>query len=74
MRLAGVFVPKCTGKTGRERAEMWEACSMIGKAAEEAGKAKDREWLRGLRERVGREGRDALEVERWIGVVEKGGR
>jgi len=74
MRLAGVFVPRCTGKTGVERAEMWEGCGMIGKAAEEAGKARDGEWLRGLRERVGREGRDALEVERWIGVVQKGGR
>lgn len=71
LRLAGVFVGKCTGVGSRERAEMWEKCGMVAKAAEEAGKARDVEWLRGLRERVG-DGREALEVERWIGVVGKG--
>lgn len=71
LRLAGVFVAKCTGVTSRERAEMWEKCGMIGKAAEEAGKSRDAEFLQGLRERVAG-GREALEVERWIGVVSKG--
>jgi hypothetical protein len=70
-RLAGVFVPKCTSKTARERAEMYEQCGMIAKAAEEAGKSKDGEWLQGLRDRVG-DGREALEVEKWLGVVRKG--
>lgn len=72
MRLAGVFVPKCTGLSVRQRAEMWEKCGNITRAAEEAGKGKEGEWLEGLRERVS--GRDVIEVEKWLSVLAKGGK
>lgn len=72
MRLAGVFVAKCTGLGVKQRAEMWEKCGMIGRAAEEAGKGREGEWLEGLRERVG--GRDVIEVEKWLSVLAKGGK
>lgn len=69
LRLAELFVPKCTGLDVRERIEMYVKCGAIVKAAEEAGKAKDLEALLELRTKAGE--RDAVEVERWISVVQK---
>ena len=70
-RLAGgVFVPKCSGASARERAEMYVRCGMVGKAGEEAVRAKDREFLEELRGRVG-EG-DRVEVERCVAMLERG--
>ena len=69
VRLAGVFVPKCTAVGHKDRIEMWIKCGLAGKAAEEAGKAKDLEALLELRTRV--TDRDAGEVERWINVLQK---
>jgi hypothetical protein len=70
LRVAGLFVPKCTGLTARERVEMWVKCGMVGKAVEEAARAKDLEGLRDLRGKAGP--RELGEVERLIGQVEGG--
>ena len=67
-RVAGVFVPKCTGLSHKERMEMFVKCGLVGKAAEEALKAKDLEGLKELRSKAA--GRDAQEVERAIKVLE----
>jgi hypothetical protein len=69
LRVAGLFVPKCTGLTTKERVEMWVKCNMVGKAAEEAGKAKEMTTLLELRSRAGE--RDGAEVERWIGILQR---
>jgi hypothetical protein len=69
VRLAGVFVPKCTGVGHRDRVEMWVKCGLGAKAAEEAGRAKDLEGLKELRGKVAE--RDVGEVERWINVLGK---
>lgn len=69
LRLAGVFVPKCTGVGVKERIDMWVKCNMVGKAAEEAGKAKDLQALMELRTKAS--DRDVVEVERWIGILQK---
>ncbi|KAB8343224.1 hypothetical protein FH972_022814 [Carpinus fangiana] len=70
-KLAGsVFVPKCTGLTPRERADMYLRCGMIAKAAEEGAKAKDGEFLESLRGKA--QGREVAEVERLINVLAKG--
>jgi len=68
-RLAGnVFVPKCTGLTPRERSEMLVKCGMVGKAAEELGRARDVEGLEALR------GKGGAEVDRVIAGLIKGKR
>lgn len=67
-RIAGLFVPKCTGLIHKERMEMFVKCGLVGKAAEEALKAKDLEGLKELRSKAA--GRDAQEVERAIKVLE----
>ena len=67
-RVAGLFVPKCTGLSHKERMEMFVKCGLVGKAAEEALKAKDLEGLKELRGKAA--GRDAQEVERAIKVLE----
>ena len=64
-RTASVFVAKCTGKTGRERSEMWMRCGRVRDAAEELGKGKDAKGLEELRGRVKGVG-DVAEVERVI--------
>jgi vacuolar protein sorting-associated protein 16 len=69
LRLAGVFVLKCTNLEPRKRVEMWVKCNMIGKAAEEAGKAKDMQALLELRTKAAE--RDVVEVERWISILQK---
>lgn len=69
-KLAGIFVTKCTNQTGLERAEMYVKCGLIVKAAEEAAKVKDLEYLEGLRSKAA--GRDLNEVDKMIGVVKKG--
>lgn len=72
-RLAGaVFVPKCTGLSGRERAEMYVKCGMIPKAAEEGAKANDVEFVEELLGRA--DGRDVLEVQRIRQSMQKGRR
>lgn len=69
--LAGsVFVAKCTALTARERMDMYVKCGMPVKAAEEALKAKDKESLEGLRDKV--QGREAAEVERMWNTLSKG--
>lgn len=68
LRVAGLFVPKCTAVSVQDRMEMWVKVGMVGKAAEEAFKVKDGEALRDLREKA--TGRDAQEVERYIGLLE----
>ncbi|KAF2666531.1 vacuolar protein sorting-associated protein 16 [Microthyrium microscopicum] len=69
LRLAGLFVPKCTVLTVKERVDMWIKCNMLGKAAEEAGKAKDLSTLLELRTTA--TDRDLREVERWISTLQK---
>jgi hypothetical protein len=69
LRLAGVFVPKCTGVDVKQRVDMWVKCNMVGKAAEEAGKAKDMQALLELRSKAA--DRDIVEVERWISILQK---
>lgn len=68
-QVAAVFVTKCTDKTPLERSEMFEKCGAFAKAGEEALKAKDRTRLEQLRERVS--GRDAMEIERMLGLLRK---
>ena len=73
-RVAALFVPKCTGLAVSDRVEMWIKCGLVGKAAEEAFKAKDRALLEGLRDKVG--GPDAAsvatDIERYL--TELGGK
>lgn len=47
-----MFIPKCTNLSVAERVEMWVKCGMVGKAAEEAFRAKDISSLEHLRARV----------------------
>lgn len=68
-QLAAVFVAKCTDKTPLERSEMFEKCGAFAKAGEEALKAKDRTRLEQLGGRVS--GRDAMEIERMLGLLRK---
>ncbi|KAL8674990.1 MAG: hypothetical protein Q9168_000584 [Polycauliona sp. 1 TL-2023] len=63
-KLAGLFVPKCTGLSAQERSEMWVKCGMIAKAGEELVKVKDVNGLEELREKA-RAG-EAAEIERMI--------
>jgi hypothetical protein len=72
LRVAGLFIPKCTGLSAKERVDMWVKVGMVGKAAEEAAKAKDLEGLRELRGKAGT--RELGEVERLIGQLEGGRR
>jgi hypothetical protein len=69
-RVASLFVPKCTGLQPRERIEMYVKCGLVGKAAEEALKARDKEALIELRTKAS--GREAQEVERAIKMLEGG--
>ena len=66
-KLASVFIPKCTGSKADERMEMWVKCGMMGKAAEEAYKAKDYNSLEDLRGKA--TGAAAVEVERFMGML-----
>lgn len=68
-KLAGLFVPKCTGLTAQERGEMWVKCGMVVKAGEELVKAKDVNGLEELRG-TARAG-EAVEIERMIGGFRK---
>ncbi|KAL8985874.1 MAG: hypothetical protein Q9205_000524 [Flavoplaca limonia] len=63
-KIAGLFVPKCTGLSAQERSEMWVKCGMIAKAGEELVKVKDVNGLEELREKA-RAG-EAVELERMI--------
>lgn len=63
-KIAGLFVPKCTGLSAQERSEMWVKCGMIEKAGEELVKVKDVNGLEELREKA-RAG-EAVELERMI--------
>jgi len=72
LRVASLFVPKCTGVTSKERVEMYVKCGMIGKAAEEAFKGKDVEDLKDLRNKAG--ARELTEIERLINQLEGGRR
>lgn len=69
-RVAALFVPKCTGLPPKERVEMYVKCGFVGRAADEALKARDKEALLELRGKAS--GRDAQEVERAIKVLESG--
>lgn len=69
-KLATLFIPKCTSLTPTERIEMWLKCGMVAKAADEAFKAKDRMALEELRAQAN--GQDAVEVERLVGLMNKG--
>jgi hypothetical protein len=51
-KLASAFIPKCTNVTPQERVEMWVKCGMVGKAAEEAGKARDVKMLEQLKDKA----------------------
>ncbi|KAI4261985.1 MAG: hypothetical protein L6R42_002833 [Xanthoria sp. 1 TBL-2021] len=63
-KVAGLFVPKCTGLSAQERSEMWVKCGMIAKAGEELVKVKDVNGLEELRGKA-RAG-EAAEIERMI--------
>ncbi|KAI9671303.1 MAG: hypothetical protein M1831_004212 [Alyxoria varia] len=78
-RLAGnMFVPLCKELEWRDKAELYEKCGFWGRAAEEGAKVgKDAQYVRGLVERMPREaqtGRERVEVEKWLGVVEGKGK
>ncbi|KAL8768887.1 MAG: hypothetical protein Q9209_004941 [Squamulea sp. 1 TL-2023] len=63
-KLAGLFVPKCTGLSAQERSEMWVKCGMVAKAGEELAKVKDVNGLEELRAKA--RGGEAAEIERMI--------
>ncbi|KAL8873659.1 MAG: hypothetical protein Q9174_000913 [Haloplaca sp. 1 TL-2023] len=63
-KVAGLFVPKCTGLTAQERSEMWVKCGMVVKAGEELVKVKDVNGLEELREKAGAQ--DLTEIQRMI--------
>ena len=63
-KLASSFIPKCTNLSVSERIEMWVKCGMIGKAGEEALRAKDLNALESLREKAS--GGVSSEIERMI--------
>jgi hypothetical protein len=70
MRVASLFVAKCTTLKYQDRVEMYVKCGLVGKAAEELGKAKDLEGLKDLRAKAG--ARELGEVERAIKLLESG--
>lgn len=63
-KLAGLFVPKCTGLTAQERSEMWVKCGMLAKAGEELVRAKDLDGLEALRAKVS--GAGTAEIDRLL--------
>jgi len=69
LRVASLFVPKCLAVSAGDRVEMYVKCGMVGKAAEEAYKAKDLEGLKELRSKAGG-GRELGEIERYVGLLE----
>ena len=64
VRLASVFIPKCTLLSVPERIDMWLKCNLPVKAAEEASKAKDMKSLEEIKQKS--TGNAALEIERMI--------
>lgn len=69
-KLAGVFVPKCTGLTAQERSQMWVKTGMTIKAGEELVRVKD---VAGLEELMGKaRAGEAVEIERMLGQLRKG--
>ncbi|KAF1739303.1 putative vacuolar protein sorting-associated protein 16 [Beauveria bassiana] len=70
-RLAAQFVPKCTGLEPGEAVEMYEACGMRVKAAEEAVRLKDAESWQRLLELAGRGTQEGREIERLGSTVFK---
>ena len=70
IKLAAVFIPKCTALTYTERIEMWVKCGMVVKAGEEALKAKDRAALEDLRNKA--TANTVLEIDRMITQLQKG--
>lgn len=64
-------MPKCTALSPAERVDMWLKCGMVGKAGEEALRAKDRTLLEGLRAKAPA-GAPQMEIERLIGMMGKG--
>jgi len=69
-RIAALFVVKCVTLPYKDRIEMFVKCGLIGKAAEEASRARDKEALVELRAKAS--GKDAQEVERAIKMMEGG--
>ncbi|EMC97761.1 hypothetical protein BAUCODRAFT_66530 [Baudoinia panamericana UAMH 10762] len=69
-KVAALFIPKCASLTLSERIEMWLKCGLVAKAGEEALKAKDRNALEDLRKQA--TGNAAVEIERMIGLLQKG--
>lgn len=63
-KLAGLFIPKCTGLSAQERSEMWVKCGMVVKAAEELVKVKDVNGLEELREKAS--AGEVAEIQRMI--------
>ena len=70
LRVASLFVAKCTGLGFKERMEMYVKCGMVSKAAEEAAKNKDLDGLIDLRGKANP--RELGEVERLIRQLEGG--
>lgn len=69
-KLAGSYVSKIGGNAEwKQRVEMWVRCGMVSRAAEEAGRYKDVEILRELREKA--KGAELVEVERLISGLTK---
>ncbi|KAG9242766.1 vacuolar protein-like protein sorting vps16 [Calycina marina] len=74
LKLAAVFIPKCTGLKSPELVMMWEKCGMRVKAAEEAAKGRDGETV----ERLGMEAVEAgagsgevREIERVLAAMRR---
>jgi hypothetical protein len=63
-KLASSFIPKCANLPPADRIEMWVKCGMVGKAGEEALKAKDLNGLEVLRTRA--TGGAIAEIDRMI--------
>ncbi|KAL8653739.1 MAG: hypothetical protein Q9210_001926 [Variospora velana] len=64
-KLAGLFVPKCTGLSAQERSDMWVKCGMVVKAGEELARVKDVNGLEDLRGKA--KASEVAEIERMIG-------
>ncbi|KAK3375405.1 Vps16, N-terminal region-domain-containing protein [Podospora didyma] len=64
LRLAALFIPKCTGLEPGQAITMYEKCNMRVKAAEEAVRIKDAESWSKLLDAAGRNTQEGREIER----------
>jgi len=68
LKVAALFVPKCTHLPAADRMDMWIKCGMLAKAGEEALKVRDLNALEMLRQRAKVQS-EIAELERMIAQV-----